>query len=138
MDALEALAQFKSTGTTKTVKKFKPTPSLKFSKKGGEYVIGTKVRYKELKNSKAGKGVLEIELQDTNAQFTISGDEDGVYTPVPVKAGDKVSVFAPTDLAKYLENVADGTVLYIHSQGKVKENRDGKSIEAYKFDVRAK
>lgn len=137
MDALEALEQFKSTGETKQVKQFKDTPSLKFSKTGGQFVIGKFTNRRELKEgSKAGKSVIELELINTNANFTIKdGDE---YKTVAVNPGDKVAVFAPTALDTTMRNTDIGREVYIACAGKVKEVRNGKPTEFYKFDVRAK
>lgn len=137
MDAMQALEGFKNSGSTKTAKRFKPTPALKFDKKGGEYVIGLFTRLKALNGSKAGKGIVDVELIDTNATFTIQGENDE-YKPTPVKKGDKVSLFAPTDLFNRLENIPTGVEVYIRNDGKVKEVRDGKATESYKFDVRHK
>lgn len=137
MDALEALEQFKSTGETKQVKQFKDTPSLKFGREGGQFVIGKFTNRRELKEgSKAGKSVIELELISTNAQFTVKDGD--TYKNTPVKAGDKVAVFAPTALDKTMRNTDIGLEVYIRCDGKVKEVSNGKSIEFYKFDVRAK
>jgi hypothetical protein len=137
MDALEALKQFKSTGETKQVKPFKDTPSLKFGKDGGQFVILKYTSCRALKEgSKAGKSVVEGDLVSTNATFTIKdGDQ---YTPVPVEVGTKVAIFAPTSLDNIIRNTAIGAEVYIRCDGKVKETRNGKLIEFYKFDVRAK
>lgn len=137
MDALQALEQFKSSGETKQVKQFKDTPSLKFDKKGGQYVTGIFRNLRDLKEgSKAGKGVVELELGTTNATFTIRDGED--YKPTPVNAGDKVGIFAPTALYNFIKNVPLGAEVYIRCDGKVKEVVDGKAKEFYKFDVRQK
>lgn len=138
MDAMQALEGFKQSGDTKKARRFAPTPALKFSKKGGEYIIGIFNKLKELKESKAGRGVAEITLIDTNATFTVSGDEAGEYTPTPVKADDKVSVFTPTSLYKALETVPLGSQVYIRGEGKVKQIVNGKAIDSYQFDVRHK
>lgn len=137
MDALEALEQFKSTGDVKQVSKFKATPGLKFSKDGGQYIVGKFTARRELKEgSKAGKSVIELELIQTNATFTIkSGD---TYTNAAVAAGDKVGVFAPTSLDKTMQNVEIGKEVYIRCEGKVRAVVNGRSIEFYKFDVRFK
>lgn len=137
MDALQALEQFKSTGETKQVKQFKDTPSLKFGKQGGQFVIGKLTQLRALKEgSKAGKSVVELELIGTNAPFTIKDGE--VYKEVTVTPGDKVAVFAPTALDNFIRNVPIGTEVYIACAGKVKEVKNGKAIEFYKFDVRQK
>lgn len=138
MDAMQALEGFKSSGATKAAKRFKPTPALKFSKKGGEYVIGTFISLRALpEGSKAGKSVVNVELIDTNATFTIAGD-DNEYKAVPVRAGDKVGIFAPTGLDGLMQNIEPNTEVYIRCDGKVKQVRNGKNIEAYQFDVRHK
>lgn len=137
MDALTALEQFKNSGDTKQVKQFKDSPSLKFSKDGGEFVIGKYINRRELKEgSKAGKAVIELELIQTNAVFTVK-DGDG-YRAVAVNPGDKVAVFAPTALDKTIQNTAIGTEVYIRCDGKVKAVYNGKPTEFYKFDVRSK
>lgn len=137
MDALQALEQFKSTGETKQARQFKQTPTLKFDKKGGEFVIGKYTNYRPLKEgSKAGKSVVELELTSTNGKFTIKDDDS--YKAVDVNAGDKVSVFAPTALDSIIKNVPIGVEVYIRCDGKVKETRNGKLSEFYKFDVRQK
>lgn len=137
MDALEALEQFKKTGDVKPVKQFKPTPSIKFSKKGGEFVIGKFLQRRELREgSKAGKSVLDFELIQTNAVFTTKDGDN--YTPVSVNPGDEVSLFAPTALDNIMKITPTGTEVYIRCDGKVKEVRNGKAIEYYKFDIRAK
>lgn len=137
MDAMQALEGFKSSGETKAVKQFKSTPSLKFAKTGGQYVIGVLKGIRALKEgSKAGKSVLSIEYIDGNAQFTI--EDDGVYKPIAVKVGDVVGIFAPTALDNFAKNLAIGSEVYIRCDGKVKSVRDGKSIESYQFDVRSK
>ena len=137
MDALEALEQFKSTGETKQVKQFKDTPSLKFNKQGGQFVIGKFTNRRELKEgSKAGKSVIELELIQTNAPFTVKDGE--TFREVPVNPGDKVALFAPTALDNTMKNTAIGSEVYIRCDGKVKEVRNGKSSEFYKFDVRSR
>jgi hypothetical protein len=137
MDAMQALEGFKSTGETKAVKQFKSTPSLKFAKTGGQYVIGILKAVRDLKEgSKAGKSVLKLEYIDSNAQFTI--ENDGNYTPVAVKAGDEVGIFAPTNLHNTAKNIPLGSQVYIRCDGKVKAVRDGKQVESYQFDVRQK
>jgi hypothetical protein len=137
MDALEALERFKSTGETKQVKQFKDTPSLKFDKKGGQFVIGTFLQRRDLKEgSKAGKSVIELALIDTNATFTVKNGEN--YDAVSVNPGDKVAIFAPTALDNFMRNVASNVEVYISCAGKVKEVKNGKAIEFYKFDVRIK
>lgn len=137
MDALEALEQFKSAGETKQVRQFKATPSLKFDKKGGQFVIIKYTNYRALKEgSKAGKAVIEGELVQTNASFTVKNDSD--YTVVAVNVGDKVGLFAPTALDGLIKNVAIGSEVYIRCDGKVKETINGKAREFYKFDVRSR
>lgn len=137
MDAMQALEGFKSSGETKAVKQFKSTPSLKFDKKGGQYVIGVLKAVRPLKEgSKAGKSVLNLQYIDGNAQFTI--EDDGNYKPVAVAVGDIVGIFAPTALDNFAKNIAIGSEVYIRCDGKVKSVRDGKSVESYQFDVRAK
>jgi hypothetical protein len=137
MDAMQALEGFKSTGETKAIKQFKSTPSLKFDKKGGQYVIGTLKAVRPLKEgSKAGKSVLSLVYKDGNAQFTI--ENDGQYTPIAVKEGDTVGIFAPTALDNFAKNIPLGSEVYIRCDGKVKSVRDGKAVESYQFDVRAK
>lgn len=137
MDALEALEQFKNTGETKQVTQFKATPSLKFAKAGGQFVIGKYTNRRELKEgSKAGRSVIELELIQTNADFTIKNGEE--YKVVPVNPGDKVAVFAPTALDKTMLNTVIGSEVYIRCDGKVKEVRNGKQTEFYKFDVRSR
>jgi hypothetical protein len=138
MDAMEALEGFKSSGQTKPVKQFKSTPSLKFDKKGGQYVIGVLKGVRALKKgSKAGKSVLSLEYIDGNAQFTI--EEDGEYKPVAVKVGDVVGIFAPTALDNYARNIEIGKEVYIRCDGKLKGiNANGEAVESYQFDVRAK
>ncbi len=137
MDAMQALEGFKSSGETKAVKQYKSTPSLKFDKSGGQYVIGVLKGIRALKEgSKAGKSVLNLEYIDGNAQFTI--EDDGKYKPVAVKVGDVVGVFAPTALDNTAKNIAIGSEVYIRCDGKVKGISNGKAIESYKFDVRTK
>lgn len=137
MDAMQALEGFKNSGATKSVKQFKSTPSLKFDKKGGQYVIGVLKGIRALKEgSKAGKSVLNLQYIDGNAQFTI--EDDGTYKPVDVKVGDLVGIFAPTALDNTAKNIAIGSEVYIRCDGKVKSVSNGKPIESYQFDVRAK
>lgn len=137
MDALQALEQFKSTGETKQVKQFKDTPSLKFSKDGGQFVIGKYTSRRGLKEgSKAGKSVIELELISTNANFTVKEGEQ--YKAVAVNPGDKVAIFAPTALDTTMNNTEIGREVYIRCDGKIKESRNGKMTEFYKFDVRVK
>ena len=135
MDALEALEQFKSTGETKQVRVFKATPALKFSTTGGEFVTGKYVALKD-RETKAGKSIIELDLIDTNAVFTVKDDES--YKPVAVKAGDRVAIFAPAALDRVIRNTSIGSDVYIRCDGKVKGIRNGKSSEFYKFDVRTK
>lgn len=137
MDAMQALEGFKSSGETKAIKQFKSTPSLKFDKKGGQYVIGVLKQVRPLKEgSKAGKSVLNIQYIDGNAQFTI--EDDGAYKQVAVAVGDIVGIFAPTALDNFAKNIPLGSEVYIRCDGKVKSVRDGKPVESYQFDVRAK
>lgn len=137
MDALEALAQFKQGGGAKQATSFKKTPALKFSKTGGQFVIGTFNEYRALpEDSKAGKGVIDLVLKTTNAAFTTRIDDE--YKEVPVKEGDTVAVFAPTALDRLMKDIPVGSELYIRCEGRIKEVRNGKTSDFYKFDVRWK
>lgn len=137
MDALEALAQFKSTGDTKRVSRFKDVPTLKFDPKGGQFVILKYTNLRDMKEgSKAGKSVISGELISSNAAFTIRDGE--TYKTVDVKVGDKIDIFAPTALDTFIRQTVVGQEVYIRCDGKVKETRNGKAVNFYKFDVVAK
>jgi hypothetical protein len=76
--------------------------------------------------------IYELAIEDTDMQTQQKSGKD--YVDVPVKVGDKVSVFAPTKLNNAFAQVPDGTRVRFVYLGLGKATRGGKP---HTYDVEA-
>lgn len=113
-------------------KKFDPTPVVGITQKeGGKFVGILADTGKEVQLKRYKKYVYNFKIEDTDMSIQIKKDDE--YVDTDVKAGQLVSVFAPTVLRKALMKAEVGQRIQIIYLGK-QEGKDG-GADYHGFDV---
>lgn len=97
-----------------------PTPVVGLRDKVGGFLKGTLLAGPREVKLKRGKGIVyELGILDTDLPITLKNPKTGEYDEHTVNLNDKVSIFAPTMLARALGNAKIGEIVQITYKGLV-------------------
>jgi len=136
VDARTALEDFKKDGETEEVSGLPSTPVIDLKRKEGNFFTGVYMGRRELIASKAGVSVLQFKFGSTNASITKKKGNE--YPEVKVDEGDKVTVFASTQLDRKFKEIKEGTQVFVEYLGKKTDVINGRKVTSHRFTVRAK
>lgn len=96
-----------------------PTPVVGLRDKVGGFFEGVLASDAREVKLKRGKGIVyEFKIKDTDLSITLKNTKTGEYDEVEVNLDDKVSIFAPTALARQLSGAKIGELVRIVYKGK--------------------
>ncbi len=111
------------------------TPVVNLREKVGGFFEGILIAGPREVKLKRGKGIVyEFGIKDTDVEITIKDKKSGEYVVANVNLDDKVSIFAPTALARQLSGAKVGEHVRIVYEGK-KTGASGTEYHSFNSEV---